>query len=111
MANQFTKTVNTAVGTTPVTVYQTGATTRATIIGINIANITGGPISVDIQFFDSGPSITAYVVKGVLIAKGTALAAIGGDQKLVLEPNDAIIITSNTAASADVIVSALELIS
>jgi hypothetical protein len=109
MSNQFVKTLTTDVGTTPETVYTTGATTRSTVIGINIANTTTGPIIVDIQFTDDANNNTGYVVKGVVIAKGTSLAAIGGDQKLVLEPEDSISVTSNVATSADVIVSALEI--
>ena len=39
---------------------------------------------------------------------GGALVPIGGDQKVVLETGDIIKITSNTASSADAIVSVLE---
>lgn len=111
MANQFVKTLTVDVGTTPTTVYTTGATTRATVIGINVANTTAGPITVSIQFYDSANTTTGYVVKDVVVAKSTALAAIGGDQKLVLEPNDQIKVTSSAATSTDVIVSALEITS
>ncbi len=109
MANQFVKTLTTDVGTTPETVYATGVSTRSTIIGINVANTTTGPIIVDIQFYDDANTNTGYIVKGVVIARGTSLAAVGGDQKIVLEPEDSIIVTSNVATSADVIVSALEI--
>ena len=109
MANQFVKKLTVDVGTTPETVYTTGATTRSTVIGINIANTTTGPITVSIQFYDDDSEDTGYIVKDVVIAKGTALAAIGGDQKLVLEPADEILVISSAATSADVIVSALEI--
>ncbi len=109
MSNQFVKTLTTDVGTTPETVYTTGISTRSTVIGINIANTTSGPITVDIQFYDDANTNTGYIVKGVVIAKGTSLAAICGDQKIVLEPEDSIIVTSSVATSADVIVSALEI--
>lgn len=109
MANQFTKQLTTNVGTGPATVYATGVGTRATVIGINIANTTANSIVVSIQFVDDAANITGYIVKDVVIAKGTSLAAIGGDQKLVMEPEDSITVSSNTAASADVLVSALEI--
>ena len=109
MANQFVKTLTRQVGTTPTTVYTTGATTRSTVIGINIANITDSPITVDIAFYDDTTEEVGYIVKNVVIARGTALAAMGGDQKLVLEPNDHIRVTSSVTLSADVIVSALEI--
>ena len=109
MANQFVKKLTVNVGTSASTVYTAGATTRATIIGINIANTTASSITVSIQFYDSANTRTGYIVKDVTIAKGTALAAIGGDQKLVTEPNDQIKVISSAATSADVIVSALEI--
>ena len=111
MANQFVKTLTVDVGTSPTTVYTTGSTTRSTVIGINVANITDGPITVDIEFYDDTTENTGYIVKNVVIARGTSLAAMGGDQKLVLEPNDQIKVTSSAALSADVIVSALEITS
>jgi hypothetical protein len=111
MSNQFTKKLAINVGTSATTVYTAGATTRATIIGINIANTSGSSIIVSIQLYDSANTRTGYIVKDVVIAKGTALAAMGGDQKLVVEPNDQIKVISNVASSADVIVSALEIIS
>jgi hypothetical protein len=111
MSNQFTKQLTVDVGTTPETVYSTGVNTRATVIGINIANTTSNSITVSIQFVDDANSATGYIVKDVVIARGTSLAAIGGDQKLVLEPEDSITVTSSSATSADVLVSALEITS
>jgi len=111
MANQFVKTLTVQVGTSPTAVYTTGATTRSTVIGINIANTTASSITVDITFYDNTNENVGYIVKNVVIARGTALAAIGGDQKLVLEPGDEIRVTSSAALSADVIVSALEITS
>ena len=111
MANQFVKELTINIGTSASTVYTAGSTTRATIIGINIANTTTSSITVSIQFYDSANTRTGYIVKDVVIARGTSLAAIGGDQKLVTEPNDQIKVISSAASSADVIVSALEITS
>ena len=110
MSNQFNKTLNTNIGTTETTVYSTGATTRATVIGINIANTTANTVYVDIKLRDE-TSTTGYVVKGAEIPAGSALAAMGGDQKLVMEPLNYLLINSDTAASVDVIVSVLEITS
>lgn len=97
------------IGTTATEVYATGANTRATVIGINIANLTEDTIFVDITFTDETAS-TGYIVKNTEIPAGTALAAMGGDQKLVLEPNNSIQVASDTANSVDVVVSSLEII-
>ena len=84
MSNQFNKTLNTNIGTTETTVYSTGATTRATVIGINIANTSANTVYVDIKLRDE-TSTTGYIVKGAEIPARSALAAMGGDQKLVMD--------------------------
>ena len=109
MSNQFVKKLTVDVGNSLTAVYTTGSTTRATIIGINIANTTAVDIVVSIKLYDSANTITGYIVKDVVVPVSTALVAIGGDQKLVLEPNDQIKVISDTSTSADVIVSALEI--
>lgn len=109
MSNQFVKKLTLDVGTSPSTVYTTGATTRATVIGVNIANTAATDITVSLKFYDDNSGDTGYIVKDVVIPTSTALVAIGGDQKLVLEPADELIVISDTATSADVIVSALEI--
>ena len=50
-----------------------------------------------------------YMVKSATVPVGGALVPIGGDQKLVLEPTDVLKVISSLAASADVIVSLLEI--
>ena len=47
---------------------------------------------------------TGYIVKGAEIPARSALAAMGGDQKLVMEPLNYLLINSDTATSIDVIV-------
>mgnify|MGYP000672132573 FL=1 len=50
------------------------------------------------------------MIKNAVIPVGGAIVPIGGEQKVVLEATDAIKVVSNTASSADVIVSALEIV-
>lgn len=109
MSNQFVKKLTLGVGTSPSTVYTTGATTRATIIGVNIANTAATDIIVSLKFYDNSTESTGYIVKDVVVPVSTSLVAIGGDQKLVLEPADSLVVVSDTATSVDVIVSALEI--
>jgi hypothetical protein len=109
MANQFGKKIAVNVGTNPVDIYTTGVSTRATVIGINIANTSTSDIEVSIKLRDE-TSTEAFIVKDTPIARYAALAAMGGDQKLVMEPNNTLIIYTNKASSADVIVSYLEII-
>lgn len=108
MANSFKNYIAVGVGTTANAVYSpTTSGIQATVIGMTIANITIAPIYVDV-FLSSG-SANAHVVKAALVPTGGALVPIGGDQKLVVEQNDVLYVKSDTANSADIILSVLEI--
>ena len=108
MANVFKNAVSASVGTSAVDVYTAPSSTTSTVIGCTVSNRTGSPINIDAQITDTSASATAYLVKAAPIATGSSLVLIGGDQKVVLETTDKLTITSDTATSADVIVSVLE---
>jgi hypothetical protein len=107
MANNFKNQFSAGVGTSPSSVYVAGIGVQATIIGMSIANVLTSPITVNVIINSNG--FNYYMVKDASIDPGSSLIPIGGDQKLVLEPNDSILVISNTAASADVILSLLEI--
>lgn len=100
MANTFKNYTGAAVGTTPSTVYTVPAATTAVMIGMNVANVTAAQITVDVQ------CAGVYLVKGVSIPAGASLSVLDG--KIILEAADTAVVTSNTAASVDVIISVLE---
>ncbi len=108
MANAFKNSAVANIGTTATIVYSAPASTTSTVIGLTIANTTLAPISVDI--FLTISSSNFYMIKNAVIPVGGAIVPIGGEQKVVLEATDAIKVVSNTASSADVIVSALEIV-
>lgn len=109
MANNFTRKVQRQVGTslTSVGSYTVGANTQSTLIGLTVANITASNIVVDVALND-GTNDT-YIVKNATVLPGGALVAVGGDQKIVLEPGDSIRVKSDAATSADVVMSLLEI--
>lgn len=114
MANIFNNKLTADVGITSTIVYSTNSTTKATVIGINLANKLASNITVDIILeVITGGTIpiteTCYVVKNVVIPAGNSLAAIGGDQKLVLTTNNNLKVQSSANNSVDVIVSVLEI--
>ena len=100
MANTFVNYTGAAVGTTPSTVYTVPAATTAVMIGMNVANVTTSQITVDVQVAG------VYLVKGVPIPAGSSLSVLDG--KIIMEAADTAVVTSNTAASVDVIISVLE---
>ena len=100
MANTFKNYVSAAVGTSETTVYTVPSSTTAVIIGCNIANVTSSQIRVTVKVADT------HVVKEVPVPANSAISVLDG--KIIAETTDTVKVTSNTAASADVIVSALE---
>ena len=108
MASTFKNFTAQSVGSTANAVYNpTTSGIQSTIIGMTIANRGSTTISVDV-FLNDG-SANTYLVKSAIVPIGGALIPIGGDQKLVVEQNNTVYVSSNTASSADVILSVLEI--
>lgn len=98
--NTFLNYTSASVGTSPVTTYTVGASTTAVVIGCNIANVTASQIVVDVQVAG------VYLIKSAAIPAGSSLSVLDG--KIILETTDTVVVTSDTATSADVILSVLE---
>lgn len=113
MASSFRSETDTGIGTSAATIYTCPASTETTIIGLTVANIHTAQIEVDVQLDastrTSGAEDSVYLIKAAPVPVGSSLVVIGGDQKVVLEPGDTLKVTSNTAASADVAMSLLEI--
>lgn len=113
MANSFLSETDTAIGTSPATVFTCPSATQTTVIGLSIANIVTSQILVDVQLDASGRTSGAedsvYLVKDAPVPVGGSLVVVGGDQKVVMEPGDVITVTSDTASSADVVLSHLDI--
>ena len=111
MANSFKNRTLRGVGTTATAVgAAVAASTETTLIGMTIANVTSGVINVTVTLTDNAgtPNVT-NLVKDAPIPTGGSLVVLGGDQKVCLMTGDIIKVTSNTASSADVIMSFLEI--
>jgi len=100
MANTFKNYTAADVGTSASTVYTVPSSTTSVVIGCNIANKTSAAIYVDVQIGST------YIVKGAPIPSGSALSVLDG--KILMETTEVFTVTSDTATSADVILSVLE---
>ena len=108
MANTFKNRTLRSVGTTPVDVgAAVASSTQTTLIGMTVSNVVSSVISVTVTLNDG--TNTTNIVKDAPIPTGGSLLVCGGDQKIVLMTGDKLIVTSNTASSADVITSFLEI--
>lgn len=100
MPNTLTNYTTSDVGTSPATLYTVPASTTGTIVGLQIANTTASQIAIDVQVAG------VYVIKGAPIPANSALSVLDG--KLVVKTTETVVITSDTATSADAILSVLE---
>lgn len=100
MANTFKNYTSASVGTSATTVYTVPASTTGVVIGCNVANTTGVTINIDVQLGST------YIVKSAPVPSGSALSVLDG--KIIMEAAETIVVTSDTATSADVILSVLE---
>jgi hypothetical protein len=100
MANTFKNYTSASVGTGATTTFTVPSATTAIMMGCNLANRTTSQIAVDVQVAG------VYLVKGAPIPANSALGVLDG--KIILEAADTVVVTSDTASSADVILSVLE---
>lgn len=109
MANTFKSKTFTGASTsanTAMTVYTVPSTTTAIVVSLNLANISNGLISVDVQV-DKAIGNDVYIAKAVPIATGGSLELMTGN-KYVLETGDVLKVTSSVANSLDSMLSIME---
>lgn len=111
MANAFkVKTFDgsATLANTDMTIYTCPASTETTIIGMTLANLTGSQVTVDVKL-NNNDGDNVFIVKDAPVPTGSSLVVVGGDQKVVLEASDAIVVQSDTANSIDTVLSILEI--
>lgn len=93
---------------TDMTIYTCPSSTETTIIGMTLANLTGSQVTVDVKLTNNDGD-NVFIVKDAPVPTGSSLVVVGGDQKVVLEASDAIVVQSDTANSIDTVLSILEI--
>ena len=109
MATFFKNKVIKDVGKQAVEVYTTGVSTKTTVIGLALCNLTASVISVSILISDD-TSVTGYYLKDVLVPPNSTLKALNGGEKLVFPATNVLYAQSNIDASLDVIMSQVEIV-
>ena len=109
MASFFRNSVVKEIGTVPVEVLTTAANTRATIIGLSLANLTEGIVLVDVMVKDD-TSVTGYYGKNLVLPPNSSLRVVNGGEKLILSTSNALYVKTNVTASVDAVISYVELI-
>ena len=109
MATYFKNKVVREVGLTPSTIVSTNGTTRLTIIGLSLANLTDEQITASITVTDD-TGTTGYYAKDIEIPPQTSLRAVNGGEKLIIAPSNSLEISANQEYAIDVIASYVEIV-
>ena len=108
MATILKNTVIKNCGTVPVLIYETLPTTRVIILGLSFTNLTNQFVYTDVLIKDD-TSVTGYYLKDSILPAGTSLRAVSTGEKLVLAPNNQLLVRASVDDSVDVVVSYVEI--
>jgi hypothetical protein len=108
MANFFKNRVINEVGTTPIQILETTSSTRATVIGLSLANLTGSNILASITITDDASTV-GYYMKDIIIAPNSSLRVVNGGEKLILAPENSLHVFCSQDESLDLVLSYVEI--
>jgi hypothetical protein len=107
MANTFRLKTKNNIGVSTVGIYTVPSSTTTTIIGLTLANTSGGNINVGVGITRSGAD-NVNIIKNVPIPQGSTLEVMQGN-KIIMETTDTLTIVSDTNSSLDASASILEM--
>lgn len=107
MANTFRLKTKNNIGVSTVGIYTVPSSTTTTIIGLTLANTSGGSINVGVGITRSGAD-NVNIIKNVPIPQGSTLEVMQGN-KIIMETTDTLTVVSDTNSSLDASASILEM--
>jgi hypothetical protein len=108
MATAFKNKIISAVGTSPVKIYEGPVGVETTVIGLSLANITAGIITVSV-FVQDDTSAQAFYIKNAQISPASSLRVVVSGEKLIIPAEYDLFVESNTSAAVDVVMSYVEI--
>jgi hypothetical protein len=109
MATFFRNKVVKEIGTSDEIALTTDGATRSTVIGLSLANLTEYPVYASVKVVDD-TSTEGFYLKEVMIPSESSLRALSAGEKLVLAPNNQLVIASNQPDSLDAIISYVDIV-
>lgn len=109
MATLFKNKVVNNIGVLPVDIYSTNPSTRATVIGLSITNLTPSFVYIDVLLQDDS-SVTGYYLKETLLPANTSLRVVATGEKLIIAPSNKLQVRSSLDDSVDVVLSYVEIV-
>tara|TARA_B100000424_G_scaffold269701_1_gene267196 strand:- start:275 stop:607 length:333 start_codon:yes stop_codon:yes gene_type:complete len=98
------------VGNTTQDIISTTASSKITVIGLSLTNVSDTVIYADVSIKNNISNIESFYLKDTMIPTGTSLRAVSTGEKLVLDQNNTLKVKSSVTDSIDVITSYAEII-
>ena len=92
---------------TAVNSYSVGSSTNTTVIGLSFCNTSNN--SINVYATVSNSTVDTYILYNAPLPAGSSLAAVGGDQKIVLQSAMSIKVSASANSVCDVSMSVLEI--
>lgn len=108
MSTVFKNKVVKEIGTEPVEVLVTIPTNRVTVIGLSLTNLTNDFVYVSVLIEDD-TSISGYYLKDTVLPANTSLRAVNQGEKLIVAPENKLLVQASVDDSVDVVLSYVEI--
>ena len=109
MATLFKNKVVKNIGKLPITAISTDASTRSTIVGIVVSNLTSDIIKISLIVGDD-TSVKGYYLKDVVIPTNATLKVLGAGDKLILAPENSLEIQADEDDACDAVISYVDIV-
>lgn len=109
MATTFKNKVIKEVGSVPILAIETNASTRSTIVGLSLANLTDHEIYVSVLINDD-TSVQGYYLKDVVVPANSSLRALSAGEKLILAPENQLYLVADEDEALDAVISYVDIV-
>lgn len=109
MATTFRNKVIKEVGPVPILALETNASTRSTIVGLSLANLTETTVAVSVLVHDD-TSVEGYYLKDVMVPPKTSLRALSAGEKLILAPENQLYLVADEDEAVDAVISYVDIV-
>ena len=109
MATYFRTKVIKDVGTQKIEVFEVPAATNATVIGLNLANITDFAVQASVYIKDD-TSVEGYFMKDVMVPPNSSLHALAAGEKLILAPTNELYLVADQNEALDAVISYVDIV-
>jgi hypothetical protein len=109
MATFFKNKVLSNIGTTDTQVISVAPTSKVTIVGLSLTNLTDAIVLANLKVTDAS-NVTGYYTKNLIIPPNSSARVVNGGEKLMLPANNILEVSANTVDSLDAVVSYIEIV-